>query len=174
MERARGWPLGTFIRAYEANRAAANSSAFEASPVAQAIEALVADRQAFEGTATELLNELSRDADELATNDRGWPDSGWKLSRVLRRLAPNLRASGMDVTIGGRTPDHKRVRIIRIGRSASVASDVSTIAENQPSLPSLRTSSASRWPSSLAPGHVAICACTACAAIRRRPTNKIS
>src|SRR4029077_20306739 len=34
VERALGWPHDPFIKAYEANRSAANSSAIEASPVA--------------------------------------------------------------------------------------------------------------------------------------------
>ena len=134
VERAIGWPPGTFIKAYEANRAAANSSAIEASPVALAVQALVAEERAFEGTAAELLNELSGYADEQAKSHRSWPDSGWKLSRILRRLAPNLRASEVDVTFGDRTPDHKRERIIRIRSTASDAFSASTIAESQPSV----------------------------------------
>ena len=132
VERAIGWPPGTFITAYETNRAAANSSAVEASPVALAIQALVAEEGAFENTATELLRELAVHAEDQAKSHRGWPDSGWKLSRILRRLAPNLRASGVEVIIGNRTPDHKRSRIIRIGRTASAASAASVSPENQP------------------------------------------
>jgi hypothetical protein len=132
VERACGWPLGTFIKAYEGNRAAANASAIEASPVALAIQALVAEERTFENTATELLQKLFGYADEQARSHRSWPDSGWKLSRILRRLAPNLRASGVDVIIGDRTPDHKRSRIVRIGRTASAVSDASVSPQNQP------------------------------------------
>lgn len=132
VECALGWPSGTFVRAYEANRASANSSAVEASPVALAVQALVAGGRAFEGTATELLNGLFGYADEQTKTDRSWPDSGWKLSCILRRLAPNLRASGVEVIIGERTSDHKRARIIRIRSTASDASGVSPITEGQP------------------------------------------
>lgn len=149
MERALGWPRDTFIKAYEANRSAANSSAIEASPVALAVQALVAEEAVFEGTATELLSKLSRFADEQAKKHRGWPDTGWKLSGALRRLAPSLRASGVEVTIGERKPDRNRTRVIGIGRAASAVSGVSAIAENQPSL---RThSDASTCPSDGAP-----------------------
>ena len=58
VERALGWPRDTFTRAYEANRSAANFSAIEASPVASAVQAFVAEERVFEGTATELLNKL--------------------------------------------------------------------------------------------------------------------
>ena len=134
VERALGWPRDTFIRAYEANRSAANSSAIEASPVALAVQALVAEERVFEGTATELLNKLPLYADEQAQKHRAWPDSGWKLGGALRRLAPSLRTSGVEVTLGERKPDHKRTRIIRIATSASYPSRASDIEANQPSL----------------------------------------
>ena len=43
VERALGWPRDRFIKAYEANQFAANSSAIEASPVALAVQTLVAE-----------------------------------------------------------------------------------------------------------------------------------
>ena len=132
VERALGWPAGTFIKAYEVNRRGANSSALEASPVALAVQSLAGQGHIFEGTATELLDKLSSCVDERAKSHRGWPDSGWRLSCILRRLAPSLRASGVDVTIGDRTPDHKRARIIRIRSTASDASGVSSFTEGQP------------------------------------------
>jgi Domain of unknown function (DUF3854) len=133
VERALGWPRDTFISAYGANRSAANSSAIEASPVASAVQALAAEERVFEGTATDLLSKLTFYADEQQKH-RAWPDSGWKLSGVLRRLAPSLRASGVEVTLGERRPDHKRTRIIRIATGASCASGVSDIAANPTSL----------------------------------------
>lgn len=41
----------------------------------------------------QVVPQVAEYADEQAKSHRGWPDSGWKLSRILRRLAPNLRAS---------------------------------------------------------------------------------
>lgn len=127
VERALGWAPDTFIKAYEANRAAANSSAIEATPVALAVLGLIAEIGSFEGTATELLNRLSRKADE-SVRQRSWPDSGWRLSCLLRRLAPNLRASGVSVTFD-KSPDRKRSRIIRVNSVASSASDPSNFKE---------------------------------------------
>jgi len=134
VERALGWSPGTFIKAYESNRGGANSSALEASPVALAVHSLAGQGHIFEGTATELLDELSSYVDERIKNHRSWPDSGWRLSCILRRLAPNLRASGVDVAFGERTPDQKRARIIKVRSTASDASSASTIAESQPSV----------------------------------------
>jgi hypothetical protein len=134
VERALGWPTGTFINAYYANQASANCSAMEASPVALAVQALVENGRVFEGTATDLLNELPSYVDEQARTHRGWPDSGWKLGCILRRLAPSLRTSGVEVTTGERKPDHKRTRVIRIAKTASYASSTSSIAETQPNM----------------------------------------
>jgi len=134
VEHALGWPRHTFLNSYEANRSTTNCSAIEASPVALAVQALVAEERVFEGTATELLNKVPFYADEQRQKHRAWPDSGWKLSSILRRLAPSLRAYGVEVTLGERKPDHKRTRIIRIATRASYASSVSNIAVNQTSL----------------------------------------
>jgi hypothetical protein len=134
VERALGWAPNTFIETYEANRGGANSSALEASTVAIAVQAFVAEHPVFQGTATDLLKELSVYVEEPRRKHKSWPDSGWKLGSALRRLAPNLRASGVDVKIGDRAPDHKRTRIIEIRSTASDASSASTIAESQPSV----------------------------------------
>ena len=51
----------------------------------------------FEGTATKLLEELSAAVDESTRKSKSWPSVGRVLSNSLRRLAPNLRAVGIDV-----------------------------------------------------------------------------
>ena len=134
VERGIGWAPGTFIKAYETNRSTANSSAIEASPVALAVQSFVADGQEFEGSFSDLLNELSSWADDQAKRHKSWPDSGWKLSGVLRRLAPDLRAAGVDITLDKRTSDRKRTRVVRIGKTVSDASGLPNNAEIQPSM----------------------------------------
>jgi hypothetical protein len=132
VERAAGWHPGTFANAYETNRGATNSSVLEASPVALAVQTLAAQGEAFEGTATELLDKLSSFVDERVKTQDGWPSSASVLSHSLRRLAPNLRASGVDVVMDKKTPDRKRTRLIRINSNtsdASAASAVPTIAK---------------------------------------------
>jgi len=134
VERGLGWPPGTFIDAYEANRSTSISSVIEASPVALAVQTFLEENREFEGTYPELLSELCLLADEQTKKHRSWPDTGWKLSGVLRRLAPSLRAGGMTITFGERKPDRKRTRVIRVAKTASDASSPSSVAEIQPIL----------------------------------------
>lgn len=130
VERALGWIPGTFMNAFEENRLAANAPPIESSPVALAVQALAHHDEIFEGTATELLQRLSSNIDTSTSHSRSWPESGWKVSSILRRLAPNLSAMGIEVTFQ-RSPDHKRERIIKIRNAASNASGTSASVQNQ-------------------------------------------
>ena len=71
----------------------------------------------WEGTATELLALLEDVADEKTRKQKAWPESARALSNALRRLAPNLRAAGIDLGFDGRKHGGKRViRVDRGGR----------------------------------------------------------
>jgi hypothetical protein len=96
---ALGLKPGAFLAAYQANRAAANSLALDASPVVGPLRAL-ADRGRWQGTATELLGELNALASEALRQQKAWPRSGQGLSNVLRRLLPNLGTEGLHVEVG--------------------------------------------------------------------------
>lgn len=89
------------LERYFDNRATAASTALEASLVAEAILAFMAERESWEGTATELLDGLNAAADEETRRRRerlqAWPKTGRGLSGELRRLAPALRAQGFEV-----------------------------------------------------------------------------
>lgn len=87
---------GTFISEYTGNRDNANALVLEASTVAQAVQALSEER-GFQGTATELLALLNKRAEESIQRQKSWPKNGRSLSGKLRRLAPNLRATGIGV-----------------------------------------------------------------------------
>lgn len=93
---ALGWADDYFISMYTANREQAHESALDASPVASVIRAL-ADQEPWEGTAAELLERLTKLADEAARRARNWPTTPRQLGAALRRLAPNLRAVGVQV-----------------------------------------------------------------------------
>jgi hypothetical protein len=95
-EPALGWEPGAFMAAYSRNREVANALALEASPLVSAVQTLVSSRQ-WDGPPNKLLKEL----EELARGDgtfhyRGFPQTPQALSKALRRLAPNLRMSGID------------------------------------------------------------------------------
>ena len=83
------WPVGsTASREYAANRQAAIDVALEHDVLARAVRALIGQRHRWEGTASELLDCLG--GVEQIRNAK-------ELSDGLRRIAPLLRAVGIDV-----------------------------------------------------------------------------
>jgi hypothetical protein len=116
-EPALPWKEGGFLTAYLGNQHDANALALEVSPVSQAVRDLMKEcQERWEGTATELLNELEDIADDRTKRQKSWPGSAQSLSNKLRRLAPNLRAVGIDVLFDERK--HGGTRMIRIKRQA--------------------------------------------------------
>ncbi len=103
---------------YADNRRTAISTAIEASPVAEAVLAYMAGRESWEGTASELLAELDAAADDETRRRRermkAWPKTARGLAGELRRLAPALRALGIDMSFA--RLGHKRDRTIQFER----------------------------------------------------------
>jgi putative DNA primase/helicase len=110
-EPALPWQAGEFLNEYLANRDSANVVSLEASPI---YGPLVAIDLPFEGTASELLARLLCQLPDAKKQPKGWPANARSLSNALRRIAPNLRRDGIEVTF------HKkeRPRKITIERSA--------------------------------------------------------
>lgn len=99
-EAALGLEPGEFLNAYSENCESANQTALDSSPVVTRLRAMLKRKTEFVGTATELLSSISVAQD---TRVRGWPKAPKVLSGMLKRLAPNLRAVGINVeqiTIG--------------------------------------------------------------------------
>ena len=109
-EPALGLSRGEFMTAYTGNRDDAHALVLESSPVAK----LVTEAAPFAGTATELLTLLDSRAPESLQHGKSWPKDGRALSNTLRRLAPNLRAVGTDVTFGRSGSGRKRARFIKL------------------------------------------------------------
>jgi len=103
------WSEAAFLDAYMTNREAANDLTLDASPVAAPVRALASGGD-FEGTATELLNALQKLVDDSVPRQRSWPKGARGLSGILRRLAPNLRAVGVQVDF----PPGHHPRTIRV------------------------------------------------------------
>jgi hypothetical protein len=112
-----GWPEGTFMAAYDANRRSANTLALEASLIVRALRHVCINAD-FRGTSSELLRELNNHADTQDIAQKAWPKDAWVLSKQLRGIAPNLRPSGLDVRFGEKTPGSGSKRIITITRVA--------------------------------------------------------
>jgi len=116
--RAGAFDEAAFWRAYDDNRENAHAIALEASPVAQALMALIEDqvKGEWKSTPSVLLDELRRYASDEALRSRAWPQSPRGLTAALTRLAPNLRAIGYDVELGSRSHGKRITRITRLER----------------------------------------------------------
>ena len=95
-EEALGWEKGGFLKAYNDNRGDANRQALEASPVAAAVWRLMKDRDEWRGTATELYQKLGGAATEEMRRSKAWPAAPNSLGGEMKRLAPALRAVGIE------------------------------------------------------------------------------
>lgn len=100
-----------FLRSYTANRRDAVALSLEDNPVAQAVVTLAA-QGSWSGTATELLERLSRLVSAAGQHARDLPKSPKVLSTRLTRAAPMLRMAGVAVE---RDRDNAR-RLITIYR----------------------------------------------------------
>jgi hypothetical protein len=109
---ALGWEPGTFLDALEANRRTTDAVAIEALPIGPALLAFMGERDAWQGTATALLTELDAQVSDETRRDREWPKRANRLATQLRRLAPNLRATGLWVGWGREGGSGQRLVIL--------------------------------------------------------------
>ena len=115
-EPALGWAEGTFMRAYDANRDTANTLTLDASPIFPPLKLLLASRESWSGTASELLRKLTPTGGVEVSQQRSWPKNAQVLSGHLRRIAPNLRALGIDIRFDEKTSGSSSKRVITITR----------------------------------------------------------
>ena len=109
---------GAFLDTYTKNRTAANELALEAAPVAPVVLSFVEEVETWRGTASELLKALNTRAGDVASME-GWVKSPCTLSGALKRLAPNLRACGVEVT---HEPRKNKARIIVLEKRRNLSS----------------------------------------------------
>jgi hypothetical protein len=119
-EKAIGWEPGTFLQVYRMNRADANSLALDANPIVPELIKLLA-AGSWLGTATDLHEALNKQVSENKYKSRAWPKSGRAISASLKRLAPNLRAVGIEVE-WDREPGIARTRVLRLKVKSNVLS----------------------------------------------------
>jgi hypothetical protein len=105
-----GHTVEEFTEAYTGNREAANELTLEASLLTPSLKAVA--ETGFTGTATELLIRLNDKAADDIRRQKGWPTNGRVLSNALRRIAPNLRAVG--VNVGFERQGKKRTRTVTV------------------------------------------------------------
>jgi hypothetical protein len=128
-ERGLGWMPGTFMQAYTANRADANASAIESSLIGNAVLMLIERQGDFDGHQKDLKAELEAalpsDAGGRPRLPAAWPKTPHAFGGELRRVAPNLRAMGVNLTFCGKSKHGARVRLERVGKSTSPSSPTS-------------------------------------------------
>lgn len=125
-EPALGLPDGAVMAAYRDNRAEAVESALEIDPVAGAIRALLAEADPWEGSIASLLACLAGKATDDARKGKAWPGSHKALGIRLRRLAPDLAATGIEVRYShSETKRTWKLAKNLTGKNVSEASDVS-------------------------------------------------
>jgi Toprim domain len=105
------WEAGTFMKAYDGNRAEAVETTLEADTAASAIRNFVTDRGNWQGTADELLKAVNAAVTEETRKVKDWPKTPRGMSGALRRAAPNLRKLGYKVE-KERDTNRKRTRVI--------------------------------------------------------------
>jgi len=111
-----GLSEGAFMRAYEGNRTAAHELALDTSPaieIREFMDSLTApDWRGRPSDLLKALNSILTNKGEDPQEKYGWPHTANKLGSDLRRIAPNLRAVGIDVD-GGRTNGKRYITITK-------------------------------------------------------------
>ena len=112
-EPALGLPEGAIVRALDENAARADQAPLAASPLVEPIEALLGKslRGIFKGSPSELYSKLEELTSLTTQRSPEWPRSPSAMSKAIKRLAPSLRRSGVDVEMDIRTPGGKRREI---------------------------------------------------------------
>jgi hypothetical protein len=132
-ERALGLNAGEFVDIYNKNRNDANNLALEYSLIAPIIVDLVADKLEWVGIAKNIKDILDIKSDPLAQRSPFYPKSSLKVANDLRRIAPNLRLSGINVEFEvdeGKREAGTGNRLIRITRISGHSSQSSQSSQN--------------------------------------------
>jgi hypothetical protein len=95
-ESALGVREGQFMRAYTGNRELVVESTIDADSVGHAVRDLMAERDEWTGTATELFALLNSLADERTKKSHSWPANPRSLTGRIIRMAAFLRSDGID------------------------------------------------------------------------------
>jgi hypothetical protein len=129
--RALGREHGHFLKVYAENAADATDKGLDASIVAVGIRRLHALTNSWEGTAMELLDQLTAMASDVTRRQKDWPTKPNALSGKLKRVAPALRKVGIEIVFHPR--NHNR-RLITI-RGATPTAQPGAPADTQDVLP---------------------------------------
>lgn len=111
------------------NRESANELALEASPIAATLVELTRQRGTWKGNSSDLLETLNQYVSDETTKQQGWPKRPNALSGAVKRIAPNLRAAGIECNMG-RTKAGRFITLEYRGKSSSPSSPATPSAES--------------------------------------------
>lgn len=103
------WDSGTFWNAYDRNRKDVVENVIDGDPVANAICSLIAERNEWSGTATELLGAIEGKVGERVSKSKNFPKSPRALSGRLTRAASFLRKMGIEIERDRQGKSAKRI-----------------------------------------------------------------
>jgi energy-coupling factor transporter ATP-binding protein EcfA2 len=121
----------SFMNAYTRNRDTAHEIILEGNPIAFILRNwLKADGAKFEGTFGRLLDELHQQSTDDTKRLKDFPKTAKALSNSLKRLAPNLRGVGIEVTFLGHSEHGNRVRLKKVAKNVQDVQNVQDEDEN--------------------------------------------
>jgi hypothetical protein len=90
-------PAGSFMNAYERNRATTTIDVIESDLVATTVQSFMKRQEEWSGTATELLRELDAEVGEAKRESKEWPKAANTLANRLNRVGSELRKIGIEI-----------------------------------------------------------------------------
>ncbi|HVB81599.1 MAG TPA: hypothetical protein VNE82_16835 [Candidatus Binataceae bacterium] len=118
---------GEFLRVYEANRAVTRNLALESSPLYEPLRELA--RDGFRGSTAELLLRLNAMVGDGTRRWPRWPKAPNALANLLRRIASNLRAAGIE--LDSSRADRMGRRIISVSAASNLPERSSVIVSKR-------------------------------------------
>jgi hypothetical protein len=108
--RGLGWPHDAFLSGYLRNRREATAESLEDSPVAAALLHAMPTLEKWTGTCTRLHASLASVIGAKTAASARWPKTTSLFAGELRRVAPQLRMRGINITFG-RNAERRQVTI---------------------------------------------------------------
>ena len=125
VSQATGKEPNEFLTLYMGNIHGKNEEVVLGHPVASAVMGLMQNQNHWDGTATALLSELGKVAEQLKldTKDKDWPKAPNSLTRRLKEVVTSLRDVGVNVVFD--KPERKQISIEKVGKVSSEPSEPS-------------------------------------------------
>ncbi len=118
-ERVLGWPQGSFLAAYEANRMLSIAAVVDDDPVLQAVTTLAHRHGFWHGRASDLMTQLRKLVPRHVCSSAAWPRDARTLSAHLRRNAQGLATQGVELRFDRNVGGLKRVIEVRLSNSST-------------------------------------------------------